>query len=82
MAKKDYTDLVKRLLDDELLTINTVKEAAEIIDLQAEAIAKLEDALATWMTVTQQLCEIAAEKITLADLSAAGLTIDLKPEDD
>lgn len=82
MAKKDYTDIVRRLLDDELLTINTVKQAAEIIDLQAETIQKLEEALATWMTVTQQLCEIAAERITLADLSEAGLTIDLRPLDD
>lgn len=40
-----HKELLKRLLDDELLTINTVKEAADLIETQAREIERLREAL-------------------------------------
>ena len=75
----DRAALIRRLLDDELLTIQTTKDAATVIREQERQIAQLEDKLAAWTEAVEALCTNAAARVTLRDLQSAGLTIDLRP---
>ena len=61
-------DLVKRLRDDELITINTVLQAADRIEAQAAEIERLRDIVAIMHTAFAAYADSPAkqEAITLA----------------